>query len=218
MSLLLASRALADVSDAIASEEAELGRLDAVAGDGDHGAGMVRGFRAAAEAAESGGPTTGDMLAQAGAALADAAGGASGALWGVLLGTLGAALAGNLHPGPEDLAGGLRAALDAVKKIGKAELGDKTLIDALEPFVADFESRAKTNDLASAWEGSLPVAYAGRDATAGMVTRRGRAAALGERSRGVVDPGAYSLCVILTAAGASLASPALDGDQGLRGA
>lgn len=218
MSLLLASRALADVSDAVANEEAELGRLDAVAGDGDHGAGMVRGFRAAAEAAESGGPTPGDMLSQAGAALADAAGGASGALWGVLLGTLGASLAGNLRPGPDDVAGGLRAALDAVKKIGKAELGDKTLIDALEPFVADFESRAKIDDLASAWEGSLPAAYAGRDATAGMVARRGRAAALGEKSRGAVDPGAYSLCVILTAAGASLNGSAWDGDKQPQGA
>jgi dihydroxyacetone kinase len=206
MSASLTRSAMARAFESLVVEEAELGRIDAVAGDGDHGAGMVRGFGAAARVARDAGPTAGDVLVDAASALADAAGGASGALWGVLLGTLGASLRGNDEPRPNDIAVGLRAGLDAVKTLGRAELGDKTLIDALDPFVAEFERNAKSGDLAWAWEASLPSARAGRDATVGMVTRRGRAAALGERSRGTVDPGAYSLCLVLEAVSARFAN------------
>lgn len=208
MSASLARSALARALDVLVAEESELGRIDAVAGDGDHGTGMVRGFRAAALAAEDAGPTAGDVLVEAGSALADAAGGASGALWGVLLGTLGASLRGTEEPLPSDVAAGLRAALEAVKKLGRAEPGDKTLIDALDPFVAEFERKAKSEDFATAWKSSLPSAMAGRDATVAMVTRRGRAAALGEKSRGCVDPGACSLCLVLEAVSTSFVNDA----------
>jgi|BarGraNGADG00212_2_1021979.scaffolds.fasta_scaffold14052_3 dihydroxyacetone kinase phosphoprotein-dependent L subunit len=204
MSAPVAQSALARALDILVAEEAELGRIDAVAGDGDHGAGMVRGFRAGVQAAEDAGPTAGAVLVTAGSALADAAGGASGALWGVLIGTLGTSLRQIEKPLPGDVATGLRAGLEAVKTVGRAELGDKTLIDALDPFVTEFERRAQSEDFAAAWEASLPAAFAGRDATVEMVTRRGRAAALGEKSRGSVDPGAYSLCLILEAVSASL--------------
>jgi dihydroxyacetone kinase phosphoprotein-dependent L subunit len=210
MSASLTRIALARALDVLVAEEAELGRIDAVAGDGDHGAGMVRGFRAAVQAAQEAGPTAGAVLVTAASALADAAGGASGALWGVLLGTLGTSLLATADPPPNDLAVGLRAGLEAVKKVGRAELGDKTLIDALDPFVNEFEHQAQHQDLGAAWQASLPAAFAGRDGTASMITRRGRAAALGEKSRGVVDPGAYSLCLILEAVSTSFVSAAED--------
>ena len=209
MSASVARSALTRALEVLVAEEAELGRIDAVVGDGDHGAGMVRGFRAAVRAAQDAGPTAGAVLVTAASALADAAGGASGALWGVLLGTLGASLRATEEPLPSDLAVGLRAGLEAVKKVGRADLGDKTLIDALDPFVAELERRSQSEDLAAAWEASLPAAFAGRDVTVAMVTRRGRAAALGEKSRGTVDPGACSLCLILEAVGPSLATKAL---------
>ena len=204
MSAAVVRVALARASDALVAEEAEIGRLDAVAGDGDHGSGMVRGFRAAVQAAQDAGPTAGAVLVVAASALADAAGGASGALWGVLMGTLGSSLSAVDQPGPGDLAGGLRGALEAIEKLGCAAPGDKTMIDALDPFVTEFERRSQTDDLAAAWTASLPAAVAGRDATADMITRRGRAAVLGEKSRGTVDPGAYSLCLVVAAVGSSL--------------
>lgn len=204
MSATLVRIALASALDVLIAEEAELGRIDSVAGDGDHGAGMVRGFRAAVTAAGDAGQTAGDVLVTAASALSDAAGGASGALWGVLLGTLGSSMQGIGEPSPSDIATGLRRGLEALKKVGRAEVGDKTLIDALDPFVTEFERRAPTEDLATSWKAALPAAQAGRDATAAMVTRRGRAAALGEKSRGCVDPGAFSLCLILEAIATSL--------------
>src|SRR5438067_6290498 len=79
----------------IAANEAELGRLDAAAGDGDHGAGMVRGFKAAVAAAETDGGSAGQLLVRAGAAFSDAAGGASGALVGTLIMTIGQSLSGD---------------------------------------------------------------------------------------------------------------------------
>lgn len=204
MSAAKARRALDAALAILVVNEAELGRIDAVAGDGDHGAGMVRGFRAADLAAASGGQTAGDVLTVAGGALGDAAGGASGALWGVLLGTVGMSLRGVEHPTTVHMAAALKAGLEAIEKIGRAQVGDKTLIDALDPFVSAFEAAAAHQDLAAAWESALPAARAGRDATVAMVTRRGRAAALGEKSRGNVDPGAYSLCLILEAVGGQL--------------
>jgi len=140
----------------------------------------------------------------AGLTLADAAGGASGALWGMLLAAVGGSLAGHEPPNAADVARALRAGLEAVEKIGRTAPGDKTLIDALDPFVDALERHAGTEELAAAWSRSLPAARAGRDATTAMVTRRGRAAALGEKSRGHVDPGAYSLCLVLEAVSATL--------------
>ena len=165
---------------------------------------MVRGFRAAAQAAWAQGQLRAMYSSKAASALADAAGGASGALWGVL--TRDARCLTARHRGaaperPSQLACGRPSRPS--RETGRAEVGDKTLIDALDPFVADFERKAKCKDFATAWEASLPSARAGRDATVAMVTRRGRAAALGEKSRGCVGSGAYSLCLVLEAVSAS---------------
>lgn len=188
----------------IIAHEDELGRLDAAAGDGDHGATMVRGLRAANAAADAATGSAGDLLMTAGAAFADAAGGASGALVGALFTTTGR----TLGSGPYDTAAlvtALQAGLTMVMRLGKAQPGDKTLIDALAPFVAALAVQPADATLAAAWRAALPSADVGAAATREMVAKRGRAAKLGERSLGHPDPGAVSITYLLQAAGAVLA-------------
>ncbi|GAA2459250.1 dihydroxyacetone kinase family protein [Actinomadura vinacea] len=178
--------------DRVTAGETELAGLDAVAGDGDHGAGMCRGLKAAADAAARGGEEAGPVLVAAGAAFADRAGGASGALWGVLLDRLGTALTGGTGSGA--VAAGLRSGAVEMMRLGRSAPGDKTLLDALVPFLDVLEERLAAGDgLPAAWTAALPAAADGAAATAALVTRRGRAAALGERGRGTPDPGAVSL-------------------------
>jgi dihydroxyacetone kinase len=184
------------------AQEHELGRLDAAAGDGDHGATMVRGLAAAVAAVDAAqGPcTTGELLVSAGEAFADAAGGASGALFGALICTVGRKLPGD-DASPAAVSAALQAGLATVARLGKAAPGDKTLLDALAPFVHQFTAAVERGEAtASAWRAALPAAEQGAAATAGMIARRGRASRLGERSRGHVDPGAQSVVYLLAAA------------------
>ncbi len=203
----LVRRSLEASLTAIRAREDELGRLDAAAGDGDHGAAMVRGLLAAIEA-ERAAPadhTAGQMLMSAGAAFTDAAGGASGALVGTLILTAGQELGAEPCDAPSVHAA-MQAGLDAVCRLGKAKAGDKTLIDTLSPFVAAFGEAARTGEsLGRAWQLALPSAGQGAAATADMIARRGRSARLGERSRGHVDPGAISMLIMLQAVGQVLA-------------
>lgn len=205
VAISIVRRWLALALERIAAQEEELGRLDAAAGDGDHGATMVRGLRAAVAAADKAEGNAGQLLVEAGAAFADAAGGASGALVGALLSTTGR----TLGDGPYDTANvvrALQAGLTMVKRLGKAQPGDKTLIDALQPFVDALAAQAADQPLAAAWAAALPAARQGAAATAAMVARRGRSAKLGERSLGHPDPGAVSLTLLLQAADAVLST------------
>jgi dihydroxyacetone kinase len=186
----------------------ELGALDAAAGDGDHGTTMLRGMRAAnhAIAELDGGVSPGMALVAAASAFSDAAGGASGALFGLFLLTTGQ----KLDAGPFDVASvhlALQAGVASVSRVGKAQVGDKTMIDALVPFVTALGQSASTpgTTLVDAWPSALAAANEGAAATAGMVARKGRAARLGERSRDGLDPGALSMCYLLQAVGEALA-------------
>ncbi len=190
----------------ITAREAELGALDAHAGDGDHGSTMARGLRAANEAvaAADDGQSPGQLLMTAGNAFSDAAGGASGALYGMFMLTVGQ----RLDPTACDVRSvhdALAAGLEIISRLGKAKPGDKTMVDALSPFV-DALGRAGEQGagLATAWNEALPAAEAGADATAQMMARRGRSARLGERSIGHVDPGARSMLYLLQAVGEAL--------------
>lgn len=200
--------------DAIEAIETELGRLDSVAGDGDHGAGMVRGLRAAASAAMVAGPRGADVLTAAGLAFSERAGGASGALWGAALCEAGTALGNTEEPGANpdhepsaaQVHRALAAGLSAVTRLGGAEIGDKTLVDALAPFVAAFEA-AGDIPVAQAWATASSAARAAAAATADLDGRKGRAAVHGSRSRGTPDPGAVSMAAALTAALTALDQP-----------
>jgi dihydroxyacetone kinase len=194
-------RALSALQDA----EGELGKLDAAAGDGDHGAGMVRGMGAAVEAARGGGGSAGQVLAKAGMAFSGAAGGASGALYGAWISAIGQSLGDDEKPDASAVHRALDSSLAALREIGKAKPGDKTMIDTLDPFVRSFGeppggARRSTTPAARA----LPAAERGADSTADMISTRGRASKLGERSRGHKDPGAVSMLYVLRAAGDAL--------------
>jgi dihydroxyacetone kinase len=183
--------------EACADHEDELGLLDSVAGDGDHGSGMVRGFTAACAALAPGGMA--ESITAAGDAFGDAAGGASGALWGVFLRTVGQAL-GEKEPTAGAVAAALRRGEERLERLGKSQPGDKTLLDTLVPFLDALDDAIATGDsLTKAWSAALSVARKATAATSKMTAKRGRAAVLGDRSLGTVDPGARSLLLVLEA-------------------
>ncbi len=200
-------RALTAALHDIEANEAELGRLDAVAADGDHGLGMTRGMRAAVSAARRDGDSLSTALLAAGTAFADAAGGASGALYGVLLAETGAGLRG-LEAGAvttEALAGAVDGAVKAFVELGKAEPGEKTMLDAIEPFRLALREQAGAGaDVPQAWQKAAQVAVSAAEATADLVPVKGRAARLARRSEGHPDPGATSFALLVTAVGQAL--------------
>ncbi|GAA2076419.1 D-erythrulose 4-kinase [Streptomyces albiaxialis] len=198
-----AVRALRAAHTVLHEQEEALGRLDAVAGDGDHGRGMCKGVDAAlaaAEKAHADGAAPAPLLAAAGDAWAAEAGGTSGALWGAGLRALGAGLPADRAPEPAEWAAGARAARDAVTALGKAEPGDKTLVDALDPFVTAFTRRTGAGEEpAAAFAAAAEEARTAAEATAELRPRLGRARPLAERSIGTPDPGATSLALVLNA-------------------
>jgi D-erythrulose 4-kinase len=201
--------ALKSVAEALHDMEDELGQLDAIAGDGDHGRGMTRGSAAALAAAEESaargfGPAT--VLVAAGDGWAAKAGGTSGALWGAALRSFGDLLPDDRPTTAADLVAASSAALDAVRRLGRAEPGDKTLVDALLPFVETLREAVATGaDGAGAWERAAQEATRAAERTAELRPRTGRARPLAERSVGSPDPGATSLALALTRISAVLA-------------
>lgn len=188
----------------------ELGRIDAIAGDGDHGIGMQRGSHAAlaaATAAVDAGAGAGTTLARAADAWSDRAGGTSGALWGVILNALAAKLGDEGRPESRAVAAGVAAASRGVTDYGKAEVGDKTLVDALVPFSTTLTHAVDAGaGLASAWRNAADAATRAAAATADLLPRMGRARTHGQNSVGTPDPGAHSLALIVTAVGDLLAA------------
>ena len=199
-----ARAALRQALATIEEMESELGRLDAAAGDGDHGAGMVRGLRAAADAIDGFGGTARRTFARGGVAFQNAAGGASGALVGAWLIAIGTGLPDRDEAvDARALASALDQALETLQRLGQAEPGDKTMIDTLAPFSAALnQAAAQGMAISQAWAAALPAAATGMLSTIDMVSRRGRASRLGERSRGVQDAGATSIYHVLHAFGA----------------
>jgi D-erythrulose 4-kinase len=198
-----AMRALESLQKVIDSNAAELGRLDAVAGDGDHGIGMNRGAVAAVDAAHAAllaGAGVGTLLARSGDAWADKAGGTSGALWGLGLRTVGMRLGDDSRPTGADIARGFADAAAEVMRFGGAQLGDKTLVDALVPFCTSLGDQLLDGSrFSQAWEAAVLVAEAAAEATARLTPRLGRARPHAERSIGTPDPGAVSFVLIMRA-------------------
>ncbi len=184
---------------AIGENAAYLTELDSAIGDADHGTNMKRGLEAAVAALQEKDPATGkEVLTTVGMTLVSTVGGASGPLYGTLFLRLGTAV-GDADSVDRELFGAAwHAALDGVAARGKAQPGDKTMLDALTPAIEAFD--AATGGLAEALEAAARAAADGRDATAPMEARRGRASYLGERSVGHIDPGAASTALLLDAA------------------
>ncbi|MBK4218221.1 dihydroxyacetone kinase family protein [Paracoccus caeni] len=187
------------LAEALAEAEEELGRIDAQAGDGDHGQGMARGSAAAASAAmkaAEAGAGAATVLSLAGDAWADRAGGTSGALWGVALRAWGQALSDQSAPDAATVAKGASDGLDAVVRLGGAKIGDKTLVDAFAPFVESLRAATDSGqDLPTAWAQAAATATEAADATASLTPKLGRARPLAERSVGHPDAGAISLAL-----------------------
>ncbi|MFK0006537.1 dihydroxyacetone kinase family protein [Paenarthrobacter sp. NPDC090520] len=182
---------------------AELGRIDAIAGDGDHGIGMERGIHAAAAAAADAvvrGAGAGTVLNLAADAWADKAGGTSGALWGMALRAVGAAVGDTEAPNAAAVAAGVAEAKRSIMDFGKAKVGDKTLVDVLSPFSDALT--AAVNDggsLRDAWGTAATVAEQSAEATANLLPLMGRARPHAEKSLGTPDAGAISMALIVRA-------------------
>ncbi|PCE16363.1 dihydroxyacetone kinase [Microbacterium sp. SZ1] len=201
--------ALQVLADTVDAHVDELGRIDAIAGDGDHGIGMQRGSHAALDAgtraadAGAGAQTT---LARAADAWADKAGGTSGALWGVILNSLAARLGDAGRPDAAAVASGVADGVRGVQSYGKAEIGDKTMVDALVPFTTTLtEAIDGGAALVDAWTGAADAATRSAAATADLLPKMGRARTHGEHAVGTPDPGAISFALIVTALGELLA-------------
>jgi dihydroxyacetone kinase len=182
----------------------ELGALDAVAGDGDHGLGMLRGIRGARQSAIHActrSCSTGEVLMEAGEAWSDHGGGTSGALWGGALLAAGNSLAKSSEIGATEIAAAFDAALQAVVGVGKAAPGDKTMVDALQPYCLQLRSELQEGvALEQALQSSAETCLLAAKATAEMLPKLGRARPHGSRSLGHPDPGAMSLAYCLIAA------------------
>lgn len=194
--------ALESVRTAVDEAADELGRIDAIAGDGDHGIGMRRGTSAAAEAAAraaAAGAGLGLLLSRAGEAWCDRAGGTSGALWGLMLRTAGEAIGDDASPSDEVVVGAIAAGAAELMAFGKAEPGDKTMIDALVPFVSTLRERLDADGRAVAWGAAVAAARDAARATADLLPRKGRARSHGAGAIGTPDPGAISFAIVVEA-------------------
>ncbi|WP_108248706.1 dihydroxyacetone kinase family protein [Planctomonas deserti] len=196
----------------------ELGRIDSVAGDGDHGIGMQRGASAALGAAKDAlarDAGAGTVLTRAGDAWSNRAGGTSGALWGLALTTLGTRIGDDRDPAAADIAEAVQAAVDAIRGVGKAEVGDKTMVDAIVPFAARFrEELDRGSAPGDALAAAALAATEAAAATSDLMPRMGRARPHAEKSLGSPDPGAHSFALIVTAIADALPTVAAQPEQG----
>lgn len=193
---------------AIAEHEAHLTALDAAIGDADHGANLQRGMSAVVAQLDAQPPSTvREALTRAGLTLVSTVGGASGPLFGTMLLRAGGQCGDVEALDGVGLVAALRAGAAGVRERGRAELGDKTLLDALLPAIEALDAAVATGvPLAAAASTAAIAARDARDATAGLVARRGRASYLGDRSLGSIDPGAASAALLLDALAAALAA------------
>jgi len=199
---IVAREALVAMEKVLVTNEDYLGKLDAVAGDGDHGVGMVRGIHAAVTEAKENTGGAGHVLVAAGNAFGDRAGGTSGILWGIFISAIGNALGNTEKVDAEKFYGALELATETLVNKSKAKLGDKTMLDTLLPFIdALDEQLGSGKTMADAWKHASGVAQKCAEATAALSPKIGRARPLAERSVGTPDPGAISMAMIIKEVG-----------------
>ena len=181
-----------------------LTELDSAIGDADHGSNMARGMTAVLNQIAD--QSTADALfKKVGMTLVSSVGGASGPLYGTFFMKFATTLGSGDEVPADSLAAGLRAGFEGVLSRGKAELGDKTMVDAMSPAIdAIDESLAEGQTLSEAARAGAEAARQGREATTPMVARKGRASYLGERSKDHQDPGATSTAYLIEALSSEL--------------
>ncbi|MGH3693559.1 MAG: dihydroxyacetone kinase subunit DhaL [Pseudonocardiaceae bacterium] len=199
------ARWLGEFARLVTQQRELLTELDSSIGDADHGINLERGMRAVVAALDGGSVSPAALLEQVGMTLVSSVGGASGVLYGTLFLRMAVAAGefGSLDAAA--FATALRAGLDGVAARGKAEPGDKTMVDALAPAVDALDGGlAAGAPLGAALRAAVGAAERGRDATVPMLARKGRASYLGPRSVGHQDPGATSAALLITAAATAL--------------
>jgi len=194
---------LARFRDLVTEQRDYLTELDSAIGDADHGANMARGMGAVLDKLDDTEATTVDELFKGvGMTLVSSVGGASGPLYGTFFLRMGVTAGAVTEMDAAALGAALRAGLGGVIARGKAELGDKTMLDALSPALDAFD--AAGDNVAAAANAAYDAAVVGRDDTIDLVARKGRASYLGDRSAGHLDPGATSTALLFQALAESL--------------
>jgi len=213
LDVAVATAWLRGFAERIAAEKDWLTGLDSAIGDGDHGISMHRGMSAVVEelpdASAADADPPGDLntlFKRTGMKLVSSVGGASGPLYGTFFLRLAATAGDDKSLDGPRLAAALRAGADGIVARGKAELGEKTMLDALLPAVEALDSAlGDGRSLADALDAAAEAAREGREATIPMQATKGRASYLGERSIGHLDPGAASVTLLVEALAAAVA-------------
>ncbi len=194
---------MARFAESMQAHREELVQLDTAIGDGDHGTNMDRGMRKAMEKLGSTEPADpGAVLKTVAMALISSVGGAAGPLYGTLLLQMGTAMAGDDEVDLETYAAAWRKGVEGVQARGKAQPGDKTMVDALLPALAALE---QASDLDSGLREAMSAAEQGMRDTIPLIALKGRASYLGERSKDHQDPGATSTYYLCQTAAEALA-------------
>lgn len=181
----------------------ELVQLDAAIGDADHGTNMDRGMRRALEKLDASEPADpGAVLKTVAMALVSSVGGAAGPLYGTLFLQMGTAMGSNPEVDVPQFAEAWRKGVEGVKARGRAEVGEKTMVDALVPAVDALDGAP---DFGSALSAATRAAEEGMKSTIPLIARKGRASYLGDRSRDHQDPGATSTYYLFKSAAEALA-------------
>ncbi|NHB85935.1 dihydroxyacetone kinase subunit L [Tessaracoccus sp. HDW20] len=191
-------RVIHTLAETIVENEQYFGELDAVVGDGDFGYSLARGFEIVLEHWDDYDRSDpGVFVTKVAMAISSRIGGTSGPIWGTAFLRMGMALKGSDSFGSDDVVQGLRAAIEGIKTRGQADLGDKTLLDALSPATDALEAAmADGATQADAARAFATTARTAAEATQSMQAMRGRAAYTGERSIGSVDAGAMAVAVL----------------------
>lgn len=192
---------LQTVAAVLTQNKEYLTELDAAIGDADHGINMDRGFKKVMSQLPSVvDKDIGSILKTTGMALISSVGGAGGPLYGTLFMRAGTAVDGKYQLTDEDVVVLLQAAVDGVVQRGKAQLGDKTMVDVLVPAVEAFKQAVEEeSETIAALQRAVTAAEEGMKDTIPMLAKKGRASYLGQRSIGHQDPGATSSYLILRA-------------------
>jgi dihydroxyacetone kinase-like protein len=209
-SLPMVERVVRSIAQTAVDNEARFSALDSVVGDGDFGFSLARGFeRVLLELDGLDKSSVGTFLKRVAVIITSRCGGTSGPIWGTAFLRAGVAAGERQSLASAEVVEILRAGFNGIMQRGGAALGDKTLLDALGPFIDCFEREAVQGGISplDALERGAKVAQQAALATSDWVAKRGRAAYTGERSRGSVDPGATAVALMLENLSVALRQP-----------
>ncbi len=189
------------IAKTVLENESYFSELDGVVGDGDFGYSIARGFEKVLQEWDNMDHSLpGNFLKKVSSVIVSAVGGVSGTIWGTAFLRAGMVLGVKAEITREDVIAMFRSAIEGIKKRGQADLGDKTLLDALVPAVDALEQAFKADkETTVALDEAAVVARASAEATRPMLAKRGRAAYTGERSIGTLDAGAVAMAVLFEA-------------------